>query len=102
MKNKYLNLTKLLKINFNIDKRGVLHGKRKEMFNRLVKGRGHEFADAKDKIDPNKLVYSFKTCVNRTKDFINYQMLWKLFEDSRDGDTNPKEVLKIKQGLSQT
>ena len=32
--------------------------------------------------------------VNEPKDFRNYQMPWKLFEDLRDCDTNPKKSNK--------
>ena len=53
-----------------------------------------EFSDIKDKIDPNNLVYTFKTDKNEPKDFGNYQTPLKLFEDLRDGNINPKEVLK--------
>ena len=49
-------------------------------------------ADIKDKIDLNKLVYNFKTGANDSKDFGNYQMPWKLFEDLRDGE--PKRSIK--------
>ena len=70
------------------------HAKQKEIFNRLVKDRALEFSDIKDKVDPNNLVYTFKTGGNEPKDFGNYQMLVKLFDDSRDGDINAKEVLK--------
>ena len=89
-----MNLTGLVKIIFNIDRSGMSNEKQKEIFNRLVKERAHEFADIKDKIDRNKLVYKFKTGVNEPKDFRNYQMPWKLFEDLRDGDTNPKKSNK--------
>ena len=34
----------------------------------------HEFADIKDKVDLNKLVYKFKIGANEPKDFRNYQM----------------------------
>ena len=68
--------------------------KQKEIFNRLVEERAHEFADTTDKIDLNKLVDKFKIGVNDPKDFRNYQMSWKQFEDLRDGDIIPKEVLK--------
>ena len=68
--------------------------KKKEIFNRLVGKRDHKLADIKDKIDLNKLVYNFKTGANESKDFGNYQMPWKLFEDLRDGNINPKQVLK--------
>ena len=47
----------------------------------LVKERTIEFADAKDKIDPNNLIYSFNTSGNEPKDFGNYQIPLKLFED---------------------
>ena len=70
------------------------HEKRKEIFNRLVKERHLEFSDIKDKIDPRNLVYIFKTVENELKDFLNYQMPLKLFEDLRDGHINPKELLK--------
>ena len=40
-----------------------------------------EFADIKDKTDPNNLVYSFETSGNESKDFRNYQMPLKLFKD---------------------
>ena len=60
------------KNDFNIDRNGVSNEKQKEIFNRLVEGRGHEFSDIKDKIDPNKLVYKVKTGVNEPKDFRNY------------------------------
>ena len=53
------------------------HEKQKEIFNRFVEERAHEFANIKDKIDLNKLIYSFKTGVNEPKDFKNYQMPWK-------------------------
>ena len=60
--------------------------KQKEIFNRLVKERALEFSDIKDKIDPNNLVYIFKTGENEPKDFGNYQIPLKLFEDLTDGD----------------
>ena len=36
---------------------------------------------------------------NEPKDFRNYRMPLNLFEDLRDGDINPKELLK-NQGLN--
>ena len=82
------------KNDFNIDRRVVSNEKQKEIFNRLVKERVNEFADTKDKIDLNELVYKSITGVNEPKGFKNYQMPWKLFEDLRDGDINPKDVSK--------
>ena len=46
------------------------------------------------------MVYSFKSGVNELKAFRNYLMQWKLFQDIRSDDRNPKEVWKIKQGLN--
>ena len=43
--------------------------KQKETFNRLVEERAHEFADTRDNIDLNKLVYKFITGVNKPNDF---------------------------------
>ena len=40
-----------------------------------------EYADIKDKINPSNLLYSFKTSENKSKDFGNYQMSLKLFEE---------------------
>ena len=68
--------------------------KQKEIFNKLVEERTHEFADIKDKVDLNKLVYKFKTGANEPKDFRNYQMPQNLFDDFTDGDINPKALLK--------
>ena len=52
--------------------------RQKEIFNRFVEERAHEFADIKDKSDLNKLVHKFRTSLNEPKDFRNYQMPWKL------------------------
>ena len=59
-----------------------------------MKEKALEFADVKDKIDPNNLVYSFKSSENEPKDFGNHHMQLKLIEDVKDGNMNPKEVLK--------
>ena len=40
------------------------------------------------------MVYRFKTIGNEPKDFGNYQIPLKLFEDIRDGNINTKEALK--------
>ena len=81
----------------------VCHKKRKtKIFNKLAKERALEFADIKNKIDPNNLVYMFKGSENKSNDFGSYQIPWKLIEDLRDGDINSKEALKIKKGSNQT
>ena len=75
------------------------HEKQKQVFNRFVKERALVFFDIKDKIDPNNLVYTFKTDGNEPKDFGNYQTPLKLFEDLGDGNINSKEVLKNQAGF---
>ena len=82
------------KNDFNIYRGDVPHKKQKEILNRLAKERAFELSYKKDKIDPNNLVYTFKTDGNEAKDFGNYQTPLKLLEDLRDGNINPKEVLK--------
>ena len=72
----------------------MLDEKQIEIFDRLVKERVLEFANIKDKIDPNNLVYILKHGENESKGFGNCLMPLKLFEDLRDGDINPKELLK--------
>ena len=82
------------KDDFNIGRSGVTHENQKEIFNGLVKERALEFYKIKDEINPNDLVYTFKTDGNEPKDFINYKSQFKLFEDLKDGSINPKEGLK--------
>ena len=67
---------------------------KKQIFNGLVKERALEISGIKDKIGPNNLVYTFKTDGNEPKKFANYQTPLKLFEDLRDVNISPKEVLK--------
>ena len=81
------------KNNFNIDKSGIPLEKQKEIF-KLVEERALEFFNVKDKVDPNNLVYVFKTEGNEPKHFRNYQTPLKLFEDLRVGNVSQKEVLK--------
>ena len=40
------------------------------------------------------MIYKYKTKRTSPKDFKNYQNLRDLFKDLRDGNLNPKEVLK--------
>ena len=52
----------------------------------------------KDKIGFNNLVYVYgHGNENYSKDFRNYQKPQKLSEDLRDGEINPKEVLKSQE-----
>ena len=72
----------------------MLLDKQKEIFNDLVRERALEFSDIKDKIDPNNLVYVYSTGKSNSEGFGNYQIPMKLFEDLRDGEIDPKEILK--------
>ena len=91
---KIIESNEVAKNGFDIGRSDVVHEKPKEIFNELVKERALEFSDVKDKIDPNDLVYTFKTDGNDPKDFRNYKTPLKLFEDLRDDNINLKEALK--------
>ena len=45
------------------------------------------------------MIYNYKTEGLSPKDFRNYQNLIELFKDLRDGNINPKEVLKYQINL---
>ena len=45
-------------------------------------------------INPNNLIYKYKTEGISPKDFRNYQETIKLFKYLKEGKLNPKEVLK--------
>ena len=48
----------------------------------------------KKKSIKNNLIYNKKTEARSLKDFRNYQNPFGLFKNSRDGNVNPREVLK--------
>ena len=48
----------------------------------------------KKKNDPDHMVSMYKTEGKSPKDFRNYQNLIELFKDLKDGNINPKELLK--------
>ena len=48
----------------------------------------------KEKINPNNLIYKYKTEEASLKDFSNYQNPIDSFIDLVDGNKNPREVLK--------
>ena len=50
----------------------------------------------KNRINPDNLIYKYKSERISPKDFRNYEDPIKLFKDLRDGNINPKEVLKDK------
>ena len=95
------------KNDFNIDRSGVsLDKQKKKRIKELVRERALDLSDIKDKIDSNNLVYLYSTGKNNTKDFGNYQMSMKLFEDLKDSKIDRREVLKnqsrLKSDLSET
>ena len=65
-----------------------------EICNKLLAESASEFVGIKEKINPNKLIYEFKTEGKISEKFRDYRMPLELFENLRDGDLNPKEVLK--------
>ena len=85
-----MNLLKKILISTKI----VYHLKNKKIFNELVKERFSEFR--KKKINSENLIYKYKTIGISPKYFSSYQNPIKLFKDLRDGNINPKEVLKDK------
>ena len=64
------------------------------MFIELIRERSFEFHDLEKIINPNNLMYKYKTEGISPKDFSTYQNPIHLFENLIDGNINPKEVLK--------
>ena len=64
------------------------------MFNELVEKKSFKFQNLKEKINPNNLIYKFKTEGISPKDFSNYQNLIDLCINLRDGNINLREVSK--------
>ena len=76
-----------------------LINKKKKRIKELVRERALDLSDIKDKIDSNNLVYLYSTGKNNPKDFGNYQMSMKLFEDLKDSKIDRREVLKNQSRL---
>ena len=85
---------KLIKKDFNIDRDNISLEKQKKIFNELVEEISSEFKNLEKRINPHNLIYKYKTEGRSPNDFRNYQNPIELFKDLRDGNTNPKEVLK--------
>ena len=68
--------------------------KKKKMFNELVEKKSFKFQNLKEKINPNNLIYKFKTEGISPKDFSKYQNLIDLCINLRDGNINLREVSK--------
>ena len=70
----------------------VYHLKDKKIFNELDEEKSYKFQNLKEKINPNNLIYKYKTEGRNPKDFSNYQNLIDLFRNLRDGNVSPREV----------
>ena len=66
-----------IKSDSNIDRDGIPLGKQNKLFNEGINERTSKFDGIKDKINPNKLSYKFKTAGKIPKNFRDYQMLLK-------------------------
>ena len=65
----------------------------REKFNKLVEEK-YEFQHLKEKINPNNLIYNYKTEGKISTDFSDYQNPIDIFINLSDGNINPREVLK--------
>ena len=92
MGNNWLNLMNLK--GFNIDIDSIPFDKQKQIFNELVEERSSEFKDLEKRNNPDNLLYTYRNEEISPKDFRNYQYSIELFKYLRDGNINPKEVLK--------
>ena len=66
--------------------------KNKKIFNELIRKRLSEFHNLEKRINPNNLIYRYKTDGKSPKDFRNYQDSINLFKNLRDVKVNPTEV----------
>ena len=82
----------LIKKDFNIDRDSIPHEEQKKVFNELIVERSSEFHNLEKGI--NNLIYKYKTERKSPKDFSVYQNSINSYENLRDGNINPKEVLK--------
>ena len=69
------------------------HLMNREKFNKLVEEK-YEFQHLKEKINPNNLIYNYKTEGKISTDFSDYQNPIDIFINLSDGNVNPREVLK--------
>ena len=66
----------------------------------LLSKRTSKFKNLEKKINPDNLIYNYKIEGRSSKDFRNYQNPVELFKNLRDGNTNPREVLKYRINFS--
>ena len=77
-----------------MDKDSITLEEQKKTLNELVKERSSEFRDLEKRINRDNSIYKYKSEEISPKDFRNHQNLIKLFEDLKDGNINPNEILK--------
>ena len=92
MGNNWFNLMNLL-LRMLISTEIVYHAKKKNIYELAQEG-PYEFKNLEKRINPDNLIYNYKTKIISLKDFRNYQNPIELFKDLRDDNINPKEVLK--------
>ena len=90
----------LIKRDFNIDRDSIAH-EEKKFFNKFIRERSFEFHSLEKRINPNNLIYKYKTAGMSPNDFSNCQNPMDLVKNLRDGNINPKEVLKMQITLNQ-
>ena len=79
---------------FNTNKADAPIEKQKEIANKLLKENPYEFHDLNNSIYANNLICEYKPERRSSKHFRHYQNLIELFRSLRNGDVNPKEILK--------
>ena len=89
-----VEFNELVKKDFNIDGGSIPFSEQRKIFDKLVKGRSSEFKYLEKRINPDNLIYKYKIEEMTPKGFRNSQNPIELFKDLRDGNINPKEVLK--------
>ena len=94
MVNNWLYLINLLK-RISISKKLVCHLKNKnKILKELSEEKSFQFQNSKEKINPNNLLYRYKTEGITLKHFSKYQIPLGLFINLRDGNIYPREILK--------
>ena len=93
MENSQLSL-----INFNNNRDCILLEEQKKIFNQLAEERSSEFWNLEMLINPDNLIYKYKTEARSPNDFRNYQNLIKLFKNLRDNNKIKSDLCGIKKG----
>ena len=75
--------------------------KNKKIFKELIKERSSEFWNLAKRVTSDNLIYQYKTKGRSPKDFRNYQNSIELLKDLRDGNINPKQILKNQINFNQ-